>query len=225
MSPAQSEQETRYQAETSEDGQYEIEGVVPGEYRLMSYEEFNRPLSIAGDTVANIDFPLVELGGGVIEEGNSVPIVGANVFVRGIEPATSHVRVDRPTDDFGHFKVVGLEPGEIVLTVYKPGYQLYREKIIYGTPITNKKITLRKDSGVEIRAQSTRGKEQQRGFTIVEDVPNNEQGVHLWIPLDREGIGYVPSALAGSTLEYYYSSGNKWIAIKEWDGRSFEVKL
>ena len=225
LQPTQSEEQTHYRTETSEDGLYEIEGVVPGEYRFGSYEEFNRPITIVSDTVANIDIPMVELAGGVLEDGSAVPIVDANVFVRGIEPGTSHVRVDRTTDDFGEFKLLGLEPGEVVLTVYKPGYELYREKIVYGSPITNKKVTLRKGGGVEVRAQVKAGSEQERGFTIVEDVPNNEQGVHFWIPLDSDGIGYVPRALAGSDLEYYSSSSNKWMVVREWDGRALDLKL
>ena len=214
----------RYQVAASQDGQYEIEGVVPGEYRLSADEDFHRQISIASDTVLNIDIALVELGGSVVEDGTLVPIVGANVCVRGVEPATSGVTPDRTTDDFGNFKLLGLEPGEVVLTVYRPGYELYREKIAYSTPITNKKITLRKGGGVEVRAQRAAGQEQARGFSIVERVPNSVRGVHLWIPLDREGIGYVPSALAGSTFEYY-GHGNKWVVVKDWDGQSLEVKL
>lgn len=108
--------------------------------------------------------------------------------------------------------------------VYRPGYELYREKIAYDTPLTNRKVTLRRGSGVEVRAQSAAGKEQARGFTISERIPNNEQGVQLWIPLDREGVGYVPSALAGSTLKFY-GADRKEIVIEEWDGQSIELKL
>jgi hypothetical protein len=224
LEPAQSESRTRHLAETSEDGQYEFEGVVPGEYRLGSYEEFNRPISVAGDTVANIDIPSVEVGGGVLEDGSAVPITDATIFLRGIETGTSHVHVERTTDDFGQFKLLGLERGEVVLTVYKPGYELYREKFLYATPVVNKKIELRKRAGVEVRAQSIAGKKKAGGFTIVERVPNNDFGVHFWIPLDDDGVGYVPVALAGSDLEYY-GAGNKWVVIKEWDGRSFDVRL
>jgi hypothetical protein len=225
LEPAQSEQGTRYQAETSADGQYEIEAVVPGEYRLSSHEEFSRPISIAADTVADIDIPSVELAGAVREDGSAVPVVTANISVRGVEPATAQVQVDGMTDDFGNFKLLGLEPGEVVLTVYKPGYEVYREKISYATPITNKKISLRRGGGVEVRVQSAPGKEAERAFTIIERAPNNEQGVHFWIPLDHEGVGYLPSALAGSKLEYYSGYSKKWIVIEEWDGRSFDVKL
>jgi hypothetical protein len=48
-------------------------------------------------------------------------------------------------------------------------------------------------------------------------------GLYLWIPLSHEGIGSLPSALAGSKLEM--RGRNKPMVIDEWDGQSFELQL
>ena len=139
--------DTGYQARTAQDGRYEVEGVPPGEYRISVGEDASRVVTIAGDTVVNFDIPLVQIGGRIVEEGGTVPIVGAGVHVIGSEPQTAVVRSYKESNDFGQFRLVGVEPGEIVLTVYKPGYEMHREKIPYSSPITNKTITLRKSAG------------------------------------------------------------------------------
>ena len=142
-------------------------------------------------------------------------------YVRGSEPQTARVRGDKQTDDFGQFTLTGIEPGEIVLMVYKPGYELHREKIAYSSPITNKTITLRKSAGVEVRVKPG-SRRFPIGFTITQNFPGNDYVVDLWMPLDREGLCHVPSALAGTTFQIGRFSGEP-IVIEDWDGQSFEL--
>lgn len=212
---------TLYRARTSEDGQYEIEGLPPGEYRLRADEDISRAITMAGDAVLNIDIPSVQLSARIVEDGGAVPIVGANVYLRGSAPETARVRGDKQTDDFGQCALTGIEPGEIVLMVYKPGYEMHREKIAYSSPITNRTITLRKSAGVEVRVQPG-SRRFPRGFTITQSFPGNDCVVDIWIPLDGERVGHVPSALAGTTLQIGRFSG-KPIVIEEWDGQPFEL--
>lgn len=217
--------DTLYQAKTAEDGRYEIEAVPPGEYRIRAEGDVSRVVSVAGDTVLNIDIPLVQIAGRVLEDGTgAVPVVGADVYVRGIEEATDRVHAFRQTNHFGNFSMTGLQTGDVLLTVYKPGYEMYRERITYATPITDKKITLRQGGGVEIRVQSSANAESLHGFMMTEKMRGDAWDVDLWIPVDREGIGHLPSALAGSTLEIQ-GSGDKPIVIREWDGQSLDLKL
>ena len=210
-----------YQAFSSTDGQYEMEGVPPGEYRLRADEDISRLVAIAGDTMLNIDIPLVQLGARVLEDGGAVPIVGADVHIRGSEPATARVRGYKTTDHFGEFRLTGIEPGEIVLIVYKPGYEMHREKIAYSTPIAGKTITLRKSAGVEVRVEPGSSR-FPRGFTITQYIPGNDYEIYLQIPVDREGVGHVPSALAGTSFHIGGLTGQP-IVIEEWDGQSFEL--
>jgi carboxypeptidase family protein len=222
MGPAESESGTLYRARTSEDGRYEIEGLPPGDYRIRADEDVGRSITIAGDAVLNIDIPLVQLAGRVVEYGGDVPIVAADVYIRGSETATARVRAYKATDHFGHFNLTGIEPGEILLTVYKTGYELYREKIAYASPITNKAIALRNDSGVEVRVhRSSKSGEPVRGFMVSEKIPGIDREIDLWIPLDREGVGFLPRALAGSTLQIY--GRDEPIVIREWDGSSLDL--
>ena len=143
-----------YRGRTAQDGGYEIEGVPPGEYRISVGQDASRVVSIAGDAVVNFDIPLVQIGGRIVEDGGTVPIVGAGVHLIGSEPQTALVRNYKESNDFGQFQLVGVEPGEVLLSVYKPGYEMHREKIAYSSPITNKTITLSKSAGVEVRVQS-----------------------------------------------------------------------
>jgi hypothetical protein len=221
MRPVDNESDALYRATTSADGQYEIEGVPPGDYRLRADEDISRAITIAGDAVLNIDIPLVQLSARVVEEGGAVPIVGANVYVRGSAPETARVGGDEQTDDFGRFTLTGIEPGEIVLIVYKPGYEMHSEKISYSSPITNRTIALRKSGGVEVRPQPG-SRRFPRGFTITQSFPGNDSVVDLWVPLDREGVCHVPGALAGTTFQIGRFSG-KPIVIEEWDGQPFEL--
>jgi hypothetical protein len=221
MRPVESKDDMLYTSASKEDGQYEIDGLPAGEYFLRANEDISRRITIAGDAVLNIDIPLVQLSARVVENG-AVPIVGANVYVRGSEPENSRVRGDKQTDDFGQFALTGIEPGEIVLMVYKAGYELHREKIVYSSPITNRTITLRKSVGVEVRVQAG-SRRFPRGFTLTQYVPGNQYAMDLWMPLDREGACHVPSELAGTTLNIGRFSGDP-IVIEDWNGQSFELQ-
>ena len=222
MGPVDTRSDVMYRASTSEDGEYEIEGLPPGDYRLRAAEDISRTITIAGDAVLNIDIPSVQLSARVMEDGGAVPIVGADVYLRGSAPETALVRGDKKTDDFGQFALTGIEPGEIVLTVYKAGYELYREKIAYSSPITNKTITLRKSAGVEVRVKSG-SRRFPIGFTITQTFPGNDNLIDIWVPLDRERVGRVPSALAGTTFQIGRFSGPP-LLFEDWDGQPFELQ-
>jgi hypothetical protein len=224
VAPPDGKREVTYQAMTAQDGRYEIEGVQTGEYRVSVHEGISRVVTIAGDTVVNIDMPWVQLGGRIVEDGGMVPIVNAGVHVIGIEPQTAIVRSYKESDDFGQFRLIGIDPGEILLTVYKPGYEMQREKISYSSPITNKTIVLRKSAGVEVRVQSAPTGPEIRQLFISEKMPGSDYGIGLTIALDGAGIGYLPSALAGSTLSIH-RSGARPIVIEKWNGQSLELKF
>jgi hypothetical protein len=210
-----------YSASSSADGRYEVEGLPPGDYRLQADDDISRLITIAGDAVLNIDIPLVQLAARVVEDGGAVPIVGVDVFIRGSEPATARVHGYKETDHFGQFSLTGIEPGEIVLMAYKPGYELYREKITYSAPITNKTIALRKSAGVEVRVKPGTSRFVD-GLTITPMIPGNEYEIYLRIPLDRDGVGHMPSALAGTSFHIQDFRGRP-IVIEDWDGQSFEL--
>jgi Carboxypeptidase regulatory-like domain len=216
-------QHESYRGWTSAEGRYDIEGVALGDYRIQARESTVRNITISGDSVLNIDIPSVQLGGLVIEDGSEVPIVGATVNVRGTEVETSSVDAHKSTDQFGRFKLTGLERGDILFTVFKPGYEMYRERLVYDTPVADKTVRLRKTTGVEVRAHSAAG-EPLRSLWVLEVIPGNEQEIGLQIPLNLEGAGFLPSALAGSSL-IIYGGGQNPIVIRQWDGHSLDLKF
>ena len=222
MRAAAEQSEVQYRATTSADGQYELEGLPPGDYFMRADKDIIRRITVVGDAVLNIDIPLVQLSAQVVEDGGAVPIVGASVYVRGSAPETAHVLSGGETDDFGRFALTGIEPGEIVLTVYKPGYELHRQTMIYSAPSTNQTITLRKSAGVEVKVQPG-SRRFPRGFTITQSVPGSEHVVDLWMPLERKGVSHVPNALIGTTFQIGRYSG-KPIVIEQWDGQPFELQ-
>ena len=224
MSLVDAKNDAGYRGRTTADGSYEIEGLPLGEYRIRANEDISRTITITGDTVFNIDIPLVQLTGRVVEDGSSIPVVDADVYVRGIDAATSRVHGFKATNHFGEFSLTGLEPGQIMLIVYSPGYELYQDKIWYAVPITNKTIALRKSSGVEVRVKQTEKQDFARGFMVSDTIPDAGMGIDLWIPLDREGVGALPTALAGSKLAIRSMSG-KEIVIDEWDGQPLDLQL
>ena len=221
MRPAEAKDDMLYRTNTSEDGVYEIEGLPPGDYRLRVSDDISRPVTIGGDTVLNIDIPSVQLSARVLESGGSVPIVGAKVYLRGNAPETARVVGDKQTDDFGQVALTGIEPGEIVLMVYKPGYEMHREKIAYSAPITNKTVSLRKSAGVDVLVKPG-SRRFPSGFTITQSFANPDYVVDIWVPLDGERVGHVPSALAGTTFQIGRFSGTP-LVFENWDGQPFEL--
>jgi hypothetical protein len=107
--------------------------------------------------------------------------------------------------------------------VFKPGYEMYRERIVYDSPVKNKTISLRKSGGIEVRARTANG-EPQRTINVLESIPGNDREINLHIPLDRDGVGFLPSALAGSTLSIYGAT-QRPVVIRQWDGQSLDLKF
>jgi hypothetical protein len=213
------ESEVLYRGTTSAQGRYEIEGLPPGEYWMRAEGDIVSIITVVGDGVQNIELTSLRMSARVVEADGAVPIVGARVYARGTGQNTAGVRGNTETDDFGRFTLTGIEPGEITLIVYKPGYELHREKVLYSAPNPSQAIALRRSDGVQVPGS----RRFPRGFTITQILPGSDYEVDLWMPLDRDGTYHVPSALAGTTLQIGRFSGEP-IVIKQWDGQSFELQ-
>jgi hypothetical protein len=222
--PAGPSQQTFYNTKTSEQGAYEIEGLTAGEYDVVADGIAPRRINILGDTVLDLELPATELGGRVLEEGSDIPIVGVGIHLTGTEAATTNVHIYKETDHFGRFALSGLEEGAILLSIYKPGFEMFRERIAYSAPITTKTVRLRPSKGVEIKAQADATGRPRKWLFVVEKLGEGARGISLRVILDENGVGSLPNALTRSTLEIYGGSATPSV-VKEWDGQPLDLKF
>lgn len=212
-----------YGTSTSKEGAYVMDDLASGEYVVFVGDYKSRPVQISGDTVFNIDVPLAQLSGRVLEEGGKVPIVGADVDLWPAEPDSSQIRLRDRSNHFGQFALAGLEPGDFMLTAYKPGFEMFRERISYASPVADMTIRLRQNTGVEIRVRDARsGKPVQEVMAI--EVLGNRNGSKIQLHLDEDGVGSIPSALAGSTISFW-AYGYAQAMIREWSGQRLDLQL
>jgi hypothetical protein len=83
---------------------------------------------------------------------------------------------------------------------------------------------LRKGTGVEVRLQFAPSGPQVERFFVTEKLPGTDYGIGLWIPVNSEGVAYLPGALAGSGLTISGLGGKRFV-FEKWDGQSLELKL
>ncbi|WP_161816168.1 peptidase associated/transthyretin-like domain-containing protein [Steroidobacter agaridevorans] len=213
-------------AVTSADGDYALGDLPDGEYSLIvGYSYLTASVQVSKDTVFDVDIPDSQLAGRVLEEGGKVPVVGAVVGLIPAQPGGNGRRnwTGGTSDHFGQFSVLGLQPGDFLLTVYKPGFELYRVPFAYGSPISDMVIPLRRGRGVEVRVRdaetgktlsTARALEFLRGWT----------GIVVHLSPDQNGVSYLPSGLAGSSLRFS-ANGYASNLINDWNGEQLDVSL
>lgn len=212
-----------YGTTTSREGKYAVDDLAAGEYAVFVDEYKSRPVQVSGDTVFDIDIPLAQFSGRVLEEGNKTPVVGADVDMWPAEPGSSGQRLHDRSDHFGQFGLAGQEPGEFMLTAYKPGYEMFRKRISYDSAVAAMTISLRRDMGVEVRVhESTGGKPLQE--ILVFEMVGDRNGSRLQLHLDDDGMGYLPAALSGSTLSFS-TSGYLPVVIGGWNGEALDLQF
>ncbi|HSD74819.1 MAG TPA: carboxypeptidase regulatory-like domain-containing protein [Steroidobacteraceae bacterium] len=208
---------------TSEEGTYAIEDLPPGKYALMVERFFTSPIEIAGDTVFDFDVPGGQVSGRVLEAGGGEPIAGAQVFIWPVEPDETHRPIPYGSDEDGRFTLFGLEPGEFMVTVYKPGYEMFRKRISYESKPAELQVQLREERGVRVTARQAASGTPANQLIAIE-VIGTGRGSLLRLQLDDEGTGYLPSALAGSTLKFV-ALGCEPTMIDRWNGDELDLEL
>ena len=223
IAPFAGQEGSFYHARTADGGTYRVDDVPAGDYQIHAEGGAIRRVAITDDTAIDIDLPVTQLGGRVLEKEGSVPIVGAVVFATMLKSPVSGARPYTSANHFGEFQLTGLEPGDVVVSAYKPGYELFRERIAYASPVTDMTLRLNPGSGVEIKAHVARGGAVVRQIEVVERLDGGHLGVILQIRLDEDGAGLLPGGLAGSTLEI--SGGGRTSVVPKWDGQALGVQL
>ena len=211
-----------YGTMTSKDGTYAIEELPSSEYVLFIGDYMSKPVQVSGDTVFDVDVPELQLAGRVLEEGSDVPIVGVDVELWPTEPTSGQRRLHERSNDFGRFDLAGLERGEYLLTAYKRGYEMFRYRISYDAPVFDMIVRLRQEPGVEIRVREAVSGTPVDRVSVVE-VIGGRNGSQLVVPLNAEGVGYIPTALVGNRLSF--SAFGYATLVRDWNGESLNLHL
>lgn len=224
MNPLPRKPGASYRGQTAADGSYRIEGIAADEYEVSADAGPRRVIRISGeDAVLDLEIPAVQLAGRVMEDGGTAPVVEAHVYATPVGADASRVRPNGSSDHFGEFKLTGLEPGAIVLSAYKRGYELFRERIDYAAPVTDMTIKLRPGSGVEIKAHRADTGAALRELQVTEYLDGGAMGIIISMQLDEDGVGSLPKGLAGSTLSI--SSVGREMVVREWDGQPLDLQF
>ena len=188
----------------------------PGEYRISVGQDASRVVSIAGDAVVNFDIPLVQIGGRVVEDGGTVPIVGAGVHLIGSEPQTRTFATTRRVMTSASFSSPGRARRGRAERVQARLRDASRKDPVFladheQDDHSAQECWRRGESATRLDRRTIRPL-----FLSREDA-RHEYGIGLWIPLNLEGVGYSPSALAGSTLRVQ-RSGSQPVVSKSGTG-------
>ena len=119
--------------------------------------------------------------------------------------------------------MAGLESRDFLLTVYKPGYAMFRERLAYTAPTLDITIRLRRDAGIEVRAHDAMTGKPLRKVLAIEMV-GDRPTLKVPIPLDEEGTGHIPAALAGAALAFG-ADGYAMQRLSTWNGESLELRF
>jgi Carboxypeptidase regulatory-like domain len=212
-----------YGVATSATGEYAIQDLPPGEYFIRIGPYRTHTIRVAGDTVFDIDVPTVQVAGRVLEEDGEQPVVAADIVAWATQADASAPHLRDSSDHFGQFGLAGFESGEFLVTAYKPGYEMVRQRITYSAPIRDLTIRLRRDAGVELSAHdaaSGKALEYVYAFEVIGD----HNGSQLVVRLDEDGIGHLPRALSGTTLAFS-ADGYLPQTIAAWEGDRLDLKL
>jgi hypothetical protein len=219
---------------TSPQGEYVVPDLPADEYTLLLGGVFRSgSVRVAGDTVFDIEVPDAEISGSVLEAAGSAPVVDADLSVWSADPVVSRLRRNARTDHLGRFALIAMEPGDFLLSAYKPGYELFRKRISFdGKSLTDMTIRLNAEQGVEIRARAAGSGKPLQQLSVGELLDGDRGGIHLQLRLDERGLGYIPSALAGSRLMFSPfdapgpdAPGYHGKEIGKWDGRRLDLEF
>jgi hypothetical protein len=213
-----------YGASVASNGTYAIDGLPDGEYRLIVGGFRGPVVRVSGDTVFDVELPAIaDFAGRIMEEPGGIPIVSAIVEIWTADPGSKPIRLRALTDHFGRFALAGLQPGDYLVTAYKSGYELFRERVSFSSPISDRSIRLQSDPGVQIRVRDSRTDRALRRVYANETI-GPLRGSTFRLDLDEEGTAFLPSDLAGSVLTFV-AEGFSPVEIRSWNGQALDLQL
>ena len=85
-------------------------------------------------------------------------------------------------------------------------------------------IRLRRDAGVEVRAYDAASGKPLSSLRAMEMLGDRPAVVQVPVPLDEKGVGYIPAALAGATVDFW-AEGYARQSVSAWDGERLDLKF
>lgn len=210
-------------ATTSTDGRYVFEELPEGQYRLVSNNYRSPTFTVGRDTQFDIEVPETQLAGRVLEESGMLPVAKADIDVWPVEGSSADGRVHRLSNDSGEFGLSGIEPGDFMISVYKPGYEMFRQRMSAPPSSESMTIRLRQDPGVEVRVRSPDTRDPVREIFAAEMI-GARHGTRLTLRVDSDGIARLPAAMAGSTLQFF-AERYEPVTVRDWDGLSLSLSF
>jgi hypothetical protein len=211
-------QQVAAEGESSQSGQYSIEGLPVGAYSLRPEGEPPIRVYVSGNLNVDIELPANEMRGVISDAETKLPIREAYVEFRSAE-----ARRGASTNHEGRFLVDGLTAGQYVMSVYKSGYDIHEETVEVTANATDVAVEILANKGVPLRVLSATTNAPLDSVWVIESI-GDRNGVRLEISLDETGVGYIPASLRGKNLlisRVGYSLG----AVRAWDGRALSLRL
>jgi len=204
-------------ARTSSTGHYAIDGLAAGEEHDVAVNHRTAgKIRIFDGWVFNIELSDTRVSGRVLRMSGE-PLPGAYVMIQSAG-AGRGVR----SDQAGEFSATGIQPGEIDVVAYKPGYTWLRQSFHLQDTSAPLTLRLQESPGVEVRARDAVNGTPLPEVHVFVGVPGKSTRTHFRLELDENGRGSLPAELAGHGL-LFAASEYGTIQFDTWNGQPLDL--
>lgn len=211
-----------HSVKTSADGEYAFDDVPDGDYYFSVGNYLAPPVRVSGDTVFDFDVPLLTIAGVVVDAARREPLPWVNVYVAPAPPGHIGRQRQAQTDPFGKFELDTPQPGDYVVSIYKVGYAMVRERVTIGAGSVDLRVVLEEDDGIKVRLRSADGAPIRFAFVYESSASMHVRGWPL--RLDERGEGRLPSAFVGSHVRLTVE-GFAQLDVPRWNGDELDLRL
>jgi hypothetical protein len=195
-------QATAASGESSQSGQYALEGLAPGSYRIETVDgSRQQTVHVTSNTSLDFQLPPLTLSGTVIDGESEMPVAGVVIVASAVESGPAPVKAE--TDFEGRFTLKNLDPRNYRLTVFKPSYEMRVSLQPLTESLTDVSIRLQPDEGVPIRVVDATSGQSLRTVFVTALIAGADART-LELQLDPQGSGQLPRALAGSSIRVWW---------------------
>lgn len=210
-------------AETSQSGQYTMEGLPKGNYSIQAQGGRAVRLYVANDSTLDIELPDLSVAGVIVDASTGAALSDSMVEIRSLVGGSASSRVIATSNYKGEFTLVGLESGDYQLSAYKTSYDLEERKVSVTGTLSGLQIPLRSTSGVSVKVRDASTRAPMSGIWVIEMI-GGRNGTRLQMLLDESGSGSLPPSLAGRDF-LIAAFGYLPRQVTRWNGSSLEVLL